>query len=134
MVSTSADFKSTETNSPVPDSITESQFSTVMPYQEDSGQTSTEVFTEASDTEPHTSQQLSKSFDISETSQISKGNETPHHLLFQGEVLEVQEEHLLYALEGLLPMALEFPTCLTVLYIDKLYLCQAYHYFVKLNM
>ena len=124
--STSADFKSTETNSPVPDSITESQFSTVMPYQEDSGQTSTEVFTEASDTEPHTSQQLSKSFDISETSQVSKVNETPHHLLFQGEVLEVQEEHLLYALEGLLPMALELPTCLTVLYIDKLYLCQAY--------
>ena len=75
--STSADFKSTETNSPVPDSITESQFSTVMPYQEDSGQTSTEVFTEASDTEPHTSQQLSKSFDISETSQVSKVNETP---------------------------------------------------------
>ena len=75
--STSTDFKSTETNSPVPDSITESQFSTVMPYQEDSGQTSTEVFTEASDTEPHTSQQLSKSFDISETSQVSKVNETP---------------------------------------------------------
>ena len=59
--STSVDFQSTETNSPVPDSITESQFSTVMPYQEDSGQTSTEVFTEASDTEPHTSQQCSKS-------------------------------------------------------------------------
>ena len=75
--STSADFKSTETNCPVPDSITESQFSTVIPYQEDSGQTSTEVFTEASDTEPHISQQLSKSFDISETSQVSKVNETP---------------------------------------------------------
>ena len=75
--STSADFQSTETNSPIPDSITESQFSTVMPYQEDSGQTSTEVFTEASDTEPHTSQQLSKSFDISETSKVSKVNETP---------------------------------------------------------
>ena len=53
--STSADFQSTETNSPVPDSITESQISIVMPYQEDSGQTSTEVFTEASDIEPHTS-------------------------------------------------------------------------------
>ena len=53
--STSADFQSTEANCPVPDSITESQFSTVMPYQEDSGQTSTEVFTEASDTESHTS-------------------------------------------------------------------------------
>ena len=75
--SASADFQSTETNSPVPDSITESQFSTVMPYQEDSGQTSTEVFTEASDTEPHTSQQLSKSSDISETSKVSKANETP---------------------------------------------------------
>ena len=51
--STSADLQSTETNSPIPDSITESQFSTVMPYKEDSGQTSTEVFTETSDTEPH---------------------------------------------------------------------------------
>ena len=75
--STSADFQSTETNSPVPDSITKSQFSTIMPYQEDSGQKSTEVFTEASNTEPHTSQQLSKSLDISETSQVSKVNETP---------------------------------------------------------
>ena len=72
--STSADFQSTETNSPIPDSITESLFSTVMPYQEDSGQTSTEVFTETSDTEPHTSQQLSESFDISETTKV---NETP---------------------------------------------------------
>ena len=75
--STSADFQSTETNSPVPDSITESQFSTVMPYQEDSGQTSTEVFTETSDTKPHTSQQHSNSLNISETTQVSQVNETP---------------------------------------------------------
>ena len=72
--STSADFQSSETNSPVSDSITESQFSTVMPYQEDSGQTFTEVFTETSNTEPHTSQQLFKSLDISETTKV---NETP---------------------------------------------------------
>ena len=72
--STSTDFQSTETNSPISDSITESQFSTVMPYQEDSGQTSTEVFTETSDTEPHTSRQLSESFDISETTKVT---ETP---------------------------------------------------------
>ena len=72
--STSADFQSTETNSPISDSITESQFSTVMPYQEDSGQTSTEVFTEISNTKPHTSQQLFKSLDISETTKV---NETP---------------------------------------------------------
>ena len=72
--STSADCQSTEANSPISDSITKSQFSTVMPYQEDSGQTSTEVFTETSSTEPHTSQQLAKSLDISET---SKANETP---------------------------------------------------------
>ena len=50
----------------------------------------------------------------------------PHHLLFQGEAPEVQEEHLLYILEGLLPTVPEFLTCLTVLYIGKLYLCQAY--------
>ena len=31
----------------------------------------------------------------------------PHQFLCQGEVLEVQEGHLLYILEGLLPMALE---------------------------
>ena len=71
--STSADFQSTEANSPISDSITESQFSTVMPYQEDPGQTSTEVFTETSSTEPHTSQQLARYLDISET---SKTNET----------------------------------------------------------
>ena len=75
--STSADFQSTETNSPVPDSITESQFSTVMPYQEDSGQTSTEVFTETSDTKPHTSQQHSNSLNILETTQVSQVNKTP---------------------------------------------------------
>ena len=76
--STSAEFQSTETKSPIPDSITESQFSTVMPYQEDSGQTSTEVFTETSDTKPHTSQQSSKSLDISETTQkVSQVNKTP---------------------------------------------------------
>ena len=45
----------------------------------------------------------------------------PHHLLFQGEVLEEQEEHLLYILEGLLLTVKEFPTCLTTLYIDKPY-------------
>ena len=49
-----------------------------------------------------------------------------HNLLFQGEVLEVQEEYLLYVLEGLLPMVPEFLICLTALYIDKPYLCQAY--------
>ena len=75
--STSADFQSTETNSPVPDSITESQFSAVMPYQEDSGQTSTEVFTETSDTKPHSSQQQSNSLNILETTQVSQFNETP---------------------------------------------------------
>ena len=34
---TSAELQSTETKSPVPDSITESQFSAVMPYQEHTG-------------------------------------------------------------------------------------------------
>ena len=43
---TSADSQLTETKSPVPDSMTESQFSSVMPYQGDTGHTSTEVFTE----------------------------------------------------------------------------------------
>ena len=75
--STSADFKSTEANSPIFDSITESQFSTVMPYQEDSGQTSTDVFTEISKSEPHISQQTAKFPDISDISETSKAHETP---------------------------------------------------------
>ena len=75
--STSADTQSTEANSPISDSITESQFSTVMPYQEDSDQTSTEVFTEISDTEPHTSQPIAKSLDTSNISETSKTNDTP---------------------------------------------------------
>ena len=54
----------------------------------------------------------------------------PHHLQFLGEAPGVQEEHLLYVLEGLLPIVLEFPTCLTVLYIDKPYLCQAYPLYI----
>ena len=50
----------------------------------------------------------------------------PHHLLFQGEVPGVQEEHLLYILEGLLPIVLEFLACMITLYIDILCLCPAY--------
>ena len=75
--STSADPQSTETKSPVPDSITESQFSAVMPYHEDSGHTSTEVFTEISNTKPHSSQQHSDSLNTLETTQVSQANETP---------------------------------------------------------
>ena len=72
--STSADIQSAETSTNIPHSITESQFSTVMPYQEDSGQTSSEVFTEPSSIEPHTSQQISQSLNTSETSNV---NDTP---------------------------------------------------------
>ena len=46
--STSADILSAEASSNTPPSITESQFSTVMPYMEDSGQTSNNVFLETS--------------------------------------------------------------------------------------
>ena len=72
--STSADIQSAETSINISHSITESQFSTVMPYQEDSGQTSSEVFTETSSIEPHTSQQISQSLNTSETSNV---NDTP---------------------------------------------------------
>ena len=68
--STPADIQSAETNTNIPHSITESQFSAVMPYQEDSGQTSNEVFTETSGIEPHTSQQTSQSLNTSETSNV----------------------------------------------------------------
>ena len=72
--STSADIQSAETSTNIPHSITESQFSAVMPYQEDSGQTSNEVFTETSSIEPHTSQQIPQSLNTSETSNV---NDTP---------------------------------------------------------
>ena len=72
--STSADMLSAEASSNIPHSITESQFSTVMPYMEDSGQTSSNVFLETSATDPHTSQQFSQSLD---TSEASSSNGTP---------------------------------------------------------
>ena len=60
--STSADILSAEASNSIPhisDSITESQFSTVMPYMEDSGQTSDNVFLETSSSiEPHVSQHI----------------------------------------------------------------------------
>ena len=57
-----------------------------------------------------------------------------HNLLFQGEVPEVQKEHLLYILEGLLPIVPEFPTCLTTPYIDKPYLYQVYQIYFWFNL
>ena len=58
----------------------------------------------------------------------------PHYLLFQGEVPEVQEEHLLYVLEGLLPTVLEFLTCLTTLYIENFICVKHTKYIANLNM
>ena len=69
--STSADIMSAEASSNIPHSITESQFSAVMPYKEDSGQTSSNVFSETSATGPHTSQQFSQSLDTSEASSVN---------------------------------------------------------------
>ena len=67
--STSAHMLSAEASSNIPHSITESQFSPVMPYVEDSGQTSSNVFIETSTTiDPHTSQQIPQSPDTSKTS------------------------------------------------------------------
>ena len=60
--STSADILSAEASHhtpPMPDSVTESQFSTIMPYMEDSGQTSDSVFLETSSSiDPHASQPI----------------------------------------------------------------------------
>ena len=69
--STSAGIQSAEANTNILLSITESQFSAVMPYQENSCQTSNEVFAETSIIEPHTSQQISQSLDTSETSNVN---------------------------------------------------------------
>ena len=69
--STSADIMSAETSTNIPHSITESQFSAVMPYKEDSGQTSSKVFAETSIVDLHTSQQISQSLDTSEASNVN---------------------------------------------------------------
>ena len=42
-----------------------------MPYKEDSGQTSSEVFAETSIVDPHISQQSSQSLDTSKASNVS---------------------------------------------------------------
>ena len=72
--STSADMLSADASSNMPHSITESQFTAVMPYMEDPGQTSSNVFLETLDTDPHTSQQIPQSLDNSEA---SSPNATP---------------------------------------------------------
>ena len=57
--STSADILSAGASSSIPHSITASQFSTVMPYMEDSGHTSNNVFLETSPSvDPHISQHI----------------------------------------------------------------------------
>ena len=57
------------------DSITESQFSSVMPYTEDTGQTSDSVFIETS-TDPHVSQHISQTPSQNNTSNASSSVET----------------------------------------------------------
>ena len=100
--------------------MTESQFSSVMPYQEYTGHTSTEVFTETSDTQPHSSQQHSNSSYIHKRQHMfQKLMKHPHFHLCQGEVPKVQEGLLLYILEGLLPMALGYLACLIAQCIGK---------------
>ena len=82
--STSADIQSAETNTNIPHSITESQFSAVMTYQEDSGQASNEVFAETSSLEPHTSQQTSQSLNTSETPSIPSPPPIPSTISTRG--------------------------------------------------
>ena len=70
--STSADKLSVEASSSVSHSITESQFSTVMPYIEDSGHTSDNVFIETSSSiESHVSQHIPQSPICTDTSNAS---------------------------------------------------------------
>ena len=95
--STSADMLSADASSNMPHSITESQFTAVMPYMEDPGQTSSNVFLETLDTDPHTSQQILNPLIILRHLVLM-----PHHhnLLPQVEVPEAQKEHPLYVCEG----------------------------------
>ena len=78
--STSADILSVEASNSIPhmsDSITESQFSTVMPYMEDSGQTSDNVFLETSSSiDPHVSQHIPQTPIQTDTSNASSPVET----------------------------------------------------------
>ena len=76
--STSADMLSAEASNRTPhksDSITESQFSSVMPYTKDTGQTSDSVFIETS-TGPHVSQHISQTPSQNNTSNESSSVET----------------------------------------------------------
>ena len=76
--STSADMLSAEASSNIPHSITESQFSIVMPYMKDSGQTSNNVFLETSSSiDPHVSHQIPQSPIHTDTSKASSPIETP---------------------------------------------------------
>ena len=75
--STSADILSAEASSSIPHSITESQFSTVMPYMEDSGHTSDNVFIETSSSiDPIVSQHIPQSPIQTDTSNVSSPIET----------------------------------------------------------
>ena len=76
--STSSDILSVETSNSIPHSITESQFSTVMPYMEDSGHTSNNAFIETSSSiDPHVSQHIPQSPIPTDTSNASSPIETP---------------------------------------------------------
>ena len=78
--SNSADILSAEASNSIPhmsDSVTESQFSTVMPYMEDSGQTSDSVFIETSSSiDPHVSQHIPQTPIQTDTSNASSPGET----------------------------------------------------------
>ena len=76
--STSADILSAEASNSIPHNITESQFSTVMPYMEDSGHTSDNVFIETSSSiDPHVSQHIPQSPIPTDISNVSSPIETP---------------------------------------------------------
>ena len=121
--STSADMLSAEASGNMPHIITESQFSAVMPYMENSGQTSSNVFLETSATDPHTSQQIPQSLD---TSEASSPIGTPPQSLAPRRSARSTKGAPLHVLGRLLPMVQGLPTCMTNLYTDRLYLFQAY--------
>ena len=123
---------SAEASNNIPHSITESQFSAVMPYKEDSGQTSSNVFSETSITDPHTSQQISQSLDTSEASSVN--GTPPQSPVPRRSTRSTRGAPPVCILEGLLPIVPEFPTCLTTPYIDKLCLYQVYQIYFWFNL
>ena len=141
--STSADILSAEASNSIPhmsDSVTECQFSTVMPYMEDSGQTSDSVFLETSSSiDPYVSQHIPQTPIQIDTSNASSPVETTLEQTPapRRSARSTKGVHPLYVLGKSLPNVPGFQIWQTHLLTDKLYLsyvCQILFWLNAVNM